>query len=69
MSGEAVIRCKVKLDGTLTDCTIIREAPPGYGFGRATVEAARYFKMTPKTADGTSVEGGVVTIPLNWRLG
>lgn len=68
LSGEAVIKCKVKPDGTLTDCTIIRETPAHWGFGRAAVAAARYFKMTPpETADGTPVAGGTVIVPLKWQ--
>lgn len=60
--------CKVLKDGALTDCTILQEDPPGQGFGEAALASARYFKMTPTTADGKSVEGGSVIIPLKWQL-
>jgi TonB family protein len=68
LSGRTKMSCKVRKDGTLTDCAIVQEDPPGYGFGDATLAVARYFRMTPTTADGKSVEGGTVIIPIAWRL-
>lgn len=66
--GQTKMKCKVLKDGALTDCTILQEDPPGQGFGKAILAAARYFKMTPTTPDGKSVEGGLVIIPIDWRL-
>jgi len=40
VSGGATIRCKVGMDASLTDCTIVTETPPGVGFGRAALRAA-----------------------------
>lgn len=68
LSGHTKMSCKVRKDGTLTDCAIVQEDPPGYGFGDATLAVAQYFKMTPTTADGKSVEGGTVIIPIAWRV-
>ena len=67
--GAAVIQCKVVRNGGLTDCVSFWETPLGQGFGAATLKAARYFMVHPTLTDGTSLEGGMVLIPLNWRLG
>ena len=67
--GETLMKCMVTRDGLLTGCAIIRETPPDMGFGAATLATVRYFKMKPRTAGGAPVEGGIVYIPLKWRLG
>jgi TonB family protein len=69
VNGQVRLRCRVKADGTLSDCFTLFEAPEGYGFGRATLDAAQYFRMKPTTPDGKSVEGGMVDIPIRWHLG
>ena len=68
VTGRAVIKCRILAAGQLSDCEVISETPAGLGFGRATLQAARYFKMRPKTINGTPVEGGTVIIPLRWQL-
>jgi TonB family protein len=67
-SGRAEINCRVKADGTLDACVLLSETPEGFGFGRATIRAARFFRMSPMTVDGKPVEGGVVRIPMVWQL-
>jgi hypothetical protein len=34
------MRCAIKEDGFLTDCTVVSEDPSGMGFGKATLELA-----------------------------
>lgn len=65
--GRATMVCHMTAKGGLTDCRIVEETPEGMGFGEATLKMAYYFKMTPTTPDGRSVEGGTVRIPLIWR--
>jgi TonB family protein len=67
VEGAATVGCVVQLDGSLTDCQVISEAPQGYGFGAAAVKAAGRFRMRPATRDGEPVVGRVA-IPLKWRL-
>ena len=64
---HTVIECVVNADGTLRDCVLLKEDPPGYGFGRAALDAARYFRMKPATQDGKPVAGGRVRIPMDWK--
>lgn len=69
VNGLVRLRCQVKADGTVSDCFTAFEAPQGYGFGRATLEIAPYFRMRPTAPEGKSLSGGMVEFPINWRLG
>ena len=66
--GRVLMRCQVKIDGTLQYCIIVAEDPPGLGFGAASLQAARYFRMRPPTIDGKPFGGAIVTIPIAWRM-
>jgi TonB family protein len=64
LQGRAVVRCLVAPDGAISgDCQILQESPPGFGFGAATIRAARRFHLRSPGREG------YVTIPINWRLG
>jgi TonB family protein len=65
-SGYAKVQCKVRVDGSLADCVVIEEAPPGLGFGKATIQATHFMLMRPKAIDGVPVDGGMVIIPMRW---
>lgn len=68
LDGRAVIECKVRLDGSVHGCFVISETPGGLGFGQATITLSATFKMKPKTADGVPVAGGVVKVPISYRM-
>lgn len=68
LSGRATIVCRILANGRLADCNVVEETPAGMGFGAAAVRLAPYFQMTTTTADGKSVEGGTIRIPLVWTL-
>lgn len=68
MSGRATMVCRILATGRLADCNVVEESPAGVGFGQAAIRLAPFFQMTTTTADGKSVEGGTVRIPLVWRL-
>lgn len=57
VSGDATIGCRVGLQGTLFDCEILSEKPPGNGFGSAAIAIAPQLRMTPERVDGVAVEG------------
>jgi protein TonB len=67
-SGSATLSCTVRANGTLEDCTIVSETPADYGFGGAALKLARIYRMRPKTADGASVEGGTVRVPITFKF-
>ena len=66
--GMAVMRCRVERSGALTACGIVREGPPGAGFGKATLQMAPLFKMKPRSVNGRAVAGAFVTIPVKYVL-
>ncbi|RYF99699.1 MAG: hypothetical protein EON94_10840 [Caulobacteraceae bacterium] len=67
VSGQSTMTCTVGVNGQLSACVSASETPRGYRFGQAGVEAARYFRMTPRTEDGRAVESRV-NISINWTL-
>jgi TonB family protein len=69
VAGFALVECKIQLDHTLTNCTVLEETPPRYGFGEATVRFLRKARMAPRTVDGVPCAGSTVRYPMQWRLG
>jgi protein TonB len=68
LEGGATISCRVTAVGTLAECKVAVESPPGQGFGEAALNLGKLFKMGPMTRDGLPVEGGTVNIPIRFRL-
>ena len=65
--GEATLSCTLNDDGLLTGCRVVSESPAGAGFGPAALSLAYKFRMSPLTANGDSVEGAQVEIPIVFR--
>jgi protein TonB len=68
LNGAAVMRCEVTAAGTLTACTVLSENPLDEGFGAAALKLAKLFVMRPQTKDGRPVAGGVIIIPITFRV-
>src|SRR5579884_1861153 len=66
VNGSATIGCTVTTVGTLRDCKVEAEDPPGMGFGDAALLLAPRFLMGPAVKNGQAVEGHV-RIPINWK--
>ena len=62
------MQCRVTASGTLENCVVLSENPPGYGFGRAALRMSGQFQMRPKTRDGKSVAGATVIVPMQFRM-
>ncbi|WP_374467895.1 TonB family protein [Phenylobacterium sp.] len=68
IEGRAVIACAVSTAGLLEGCSVVEEAPAAIGFGAASLELSRLFRMRPLSRDGEPVTGGTVRIPIAFRL-
>jgi TonB family protein len=68
VEGESEMRCTVGKDGRLTDCILLYETPVGFGFGRAMLASAHFFKMRPTPIEGRPWEGGLAYIPMKWTI-
>ncbi len=68
VNGRAVMTCLVTAEGSVSDCQVVDETPPGLGFGGAAVAMAPLFRMTPRALDGEPVGGARVTIPIRFVI-
>ncbi|MEZ5996698.1 MAG: energy transducer TonB [Hyphomonadaceae bacterium] len=66
VSGRVVLDCTVAADGRIA-CAVASEEPVGWGFGEASLRAARQFRVAPATADGRPTSGGRISVPMMWR--
>jgi periplasmic protein TonB len=66
VEGTAVINCLVTQEGTLTDCNLVSETPPGYGFGDKALEMSKLFKKRGQKGEPTP--GTRFTVPINFKL-
>lgn len=66
ITGFAQISCAVTEAGRLRGCTVDKESPKAFGFGRAALAMSDAFRMKPQTVDGKAVPDGVVCIPLRF---
>lgn len=57
ISGGAVLNCTADNDGREVDCRIIKEDPPGMGFGEAALALVTKERVKTKDASGTSIVG------------
>ncbi len=65
--GYAAARCRVRRDGALEGCQIIKEAPEGDGFGRAAMHLAEaHFKVDPRLA-AHQVNPVLVDVPVRFE--
>ena len=66
IAGVAELSCLVRVDGSLTGCSVTSETPGNQGFGRAAVSLSRYFRLSPRTVDGQAVDGARVTMAIRF---
>lgn len=67
VAGSASLNCLVQANGSVADCQVTAETPGGYGFGRAAQSVSRYFRINPRTVNG-SAEGSRVVIGMRFNL-
>lgn len=67
VTGLGVADCAANESGFLVDCRVLREDPPGKGFGEAALGGAREIQINPWTSGGEPVEGRRVTLPFRFN--
>jgi TonB family protein len=67
-AGSAVVDCKVAHEGTLSDCAVASETPPGLDFGKSALAITQTMAMNPWTREGLPVDGGRVRVPVRINL-
>lgn len=67
IEGRVLLECEVLETGLMSECVVLEETPPDYGFGAAALKMSRLFKMKPMIRDGVPVAGAKVKIPLVFR--
>lgn len=67
VSGSVLLACVFLADGTLGDCTIERETPPGLGFGAASLRLVEKFRFDPVRQPELIGKRGFQ--PLEFRVG
>jgi periplasmic protein TonB len=68
ITGSATLSCLVRVDGSLTGCSVANESPGGAGFGRSALSLSRYFQLSPRTVDGQAVDGARVNVTIRFNL-
>jgi len=67
-TGSATLSCLVRVNGSLTGCSVAQETPGGAGFGRSALSLSRYFQLSPRTVDGQAVDGARVDVTIRFNL-
>jgi hypothetical protein len=62
----AVMNCLLGKLGTLYQCAVVYQDPPGIGLGEMTLRFATYLRFKPAMLGGKPIAVGL-TIPFNWK--
>lgn len=68
VAGKAVVRCTVQPDGKLSDCSLDREDPEGFGFGRAALDLTIFFAADRVDAEGKPTSGFTAQVPVRFLM-
>ena len=67
-TGAGTVRvslaCRVQQGGTVSDCAVASEDPPGKGVGAAALTLAPTLKLSTWTIEGLPIVGGTIRVPL-----
>lgn len=66
--GAGTVSCAASADGSLVDCRLVSETPPGKGFGEAALDAAKLMQMNLWTKRGDAIEGRRLTLPFRFEV-
>lgn len=66
-TSRVAINYTVQPGGSVADCSVDSESPPGVGLGAAALTLTPNFKLSTWTAEGLPIVGGSVRIPLRYE--
>ncbi|RAK59103.1 hypothetical protein DJ021_04455 [Phenylobacterium hankyongense] len=66
---RVTLKCKVQPGGTVAGCTAQNEQPAASGLAAAALALAPKFRLATWTVEGLPTIGGVVTVPILYRVG
>lgn len=67
VGGQVSMMCQATFTGHLNNCQVIGETAPDSGFGKASLELARYYRMKLIGPDGAPMVGRLVRVSVNWK--
>jgi protein TonB len=67
VSGVVTLTCIVIADGRI-NCAVVSESPAGHGFGDAALALSTKFRLPQTMPNGSSTEGGTVTVTVPFNL-
>ncbi|HZZ67816.1 MAG TPA: energy transducer TonB [Phenylobacterium sp.] len=67
IEGVATVGCTVTPEGKLTDCVVLSEDPPNWGFGEAALKLTPLFKMRRATKGGAGAPEQI-HLPIRFEL-
>ena len=69
VSGEAIAECRFTATGDFDDCVLMRDAPPGHGFGAALMSIFnRLGQSGNKTDWAKRYQGKVLRLSMRWKI-
>jgi periplasmic protein TonB len=70
VTGSVTIDCDLTQKGSLSNCRVVAEQPPGWGFGETALKLSKIYKIRPTTAAGVPLDLAriIVRIPLSFGL-
>lgn len=65
--GRAEIRCRIRLDGRLEGCSVVREFPPGSRLGQAALQLSGLWRWRPPTdSAGRPQDNSEITVGVDF---
>lgn len=69
LEGQATIICYIRKNGTVGDCSIVKETPDNAQFGNATSALfANYLTVAPQTKTGEPTAGRRIRLTQAWQI-
>lgn len=70
IQGTATLRCEVRINYNLDNCSVLSEDPAAFGFGEAAAKVAMAtFRVRPRTIDGAPQDGAPFITRITFALG